>query len=169
MNVVKHESINEIISSIIKKCPLFENYTIDDFKSDTISNLEMFNSWCKSELATQGIAGFVYALTVTSTDRDPNVLLKTMQRLLEIKCVLRIEGNIELTKALMPHIHCTIRCDKYLNKKQVSSRCKDFYCLKKVKGEAGWTKYITKDEADPKLLEYLTSYNIGNPHFHFHK
>lgn len=92
-----------------------------------------------------------------------------MERLLEIKCVLRIEGNIELTKAGMPHIHCTIRCDKYLNKRQVSTRVKDFFCLKKVRGEAGWTRYITKDEADEKLIAYLASYNIGNPHFTFSK
>ncbi|AXH75666.1 MAG: Rep protein [Circoviridae sp.] len=162
-------SYHEIATKIIRTCPLFEGLTPEAFIFDINDNLQAFNEWCKHEFASRGIAGYVYALTVTSTSKDPNVLLKTVERLLEIKCILRIEGNIELTKASMPHIHCTIRCDKYLNKRQVSTRVKDFFCLKKVRGEAGWTKYITKDEADEKLIAYLTSYNIGNPHFLFSK
>lgn len=162
-------SQREVHSGIVKTCPELSHLSYEEFSANLIEYLQIFNVYCKRSLHLGSELSHKYALTVTCTEKDPNIMLNAIHRLLEIKCVHRIHGNIELTKQGMPHAHMTLECTKYLNKRQVVSRIKWHICLKKVKGEAGWAKYCTKDQDDKDLKLYLMSYGLASPQFIFYK
>lgn len=110
-----------------------------------------------------------YALTVTTGSvQDPRILIARVQTLVdEIPAVSEVFGNIELTKAGLPHIHCTLKATNYVNKIMLKNRLKEFFVIKK-KTSSGWDKYCNKDVDDEQLLTYLKKYSIS-PKFHLRK
>ncbi len=110
-----------------------------------------------------------YALTTTTSHiNDPKILIKRLNRVVqELPVVLEIKGNIELTQNGLPHTHSVVKCKGYLNKKQLPSRLKELFVLKK-QYSSGWTSYVRKDADDVPTAQYCKKYEI-TPEFHLKK
>ncbi len=144
---------------------------IDEAMSDVTYRNEVLmeaNRKLLAEYRLHGSKTYWYALTVTDGEEpDPRVLIARVKTLMEIEGVGSIVGNVELTKEGKPHLHCTVRTTKYLNKRSVGYRLKKFFHMRKNKTKPEhWVAYCSKDLNDPVLRDYLKNYDC-KPNFKF--
>lgn len=82
-----------------------------------------------------------------------------LQRIKEMKGVLSIEGNYELTQAGALHVHALIHSTDYINSKKVMSANGNEHIkldkMRNAKQQAATEKYIYKDLDNPKCLAVI--------------
>lgn len=108
-----------------------------------------------------------YAITLTTqvvngvAKKNVSDFKATLDRILELRGVTKIEGNFELTQQGALHIHCiaTVTLPNYLDSNKVRRANMNEHCvvqlLRNEKHVAGTERYCRKDENDPKTLLLL--------------